>query len=76
MAAAPGGAPSAGGALSAALAAFPPVAHAFAYGSGVFAQPGAAAVRAGEEPMLDFIFAARGVCACLSRAGLTRLASG
>ena len=53
------GAPSAG-VLSAALAAFPPVAHAFAYGSGIFAQPGAAAVRAGEQPMLDFIFAARG----------------
>lgn len=52
------GAPSAG-VLSAALAAFPPVAHAFAYGSGIFAQPGAAAVRAGEQPMLDFIFAAR-----------------
>jgi hypothetical protein len=78
MAAAAGGAPSAPpvGALSAALAAFPPVAHAFAYGSGIFAQPGAAAVRAGEEPMLDFIFAARGFRAYVARAGLTRCAAG
>ena len=67
----PGGAPGAppAGVLAAALAAFPPVAHAFAYGSGIFAQPGAAAVRAGEQPMLDFIFAARcfRIAACSRR---------
>ncbi len=67
--ASPGGAPLPPGelstahrsALAAALSAFPPVAHAFAYGSSVFAQPGAAAVRAAAEtPMVDYIFAARG----------------
>jgi hypothetical protein len=47
--------------LRAALDAFPPVAHAFAYGSAVFAQPGAEALRApGEEaPQVDLIFAVR-----------------
>lgn len=53
------------------LASFPPVQHAFAYGSGVFKQPGlyeghpevsaegptAAAKSPGSRPMLDFIFA-------------------
>ena len=47
--------------LRAALDAFPPVAHAFAYGSAVFEQPGAEALRApGEEaPQVDLIFAVR-----------------
>jgi hypothetical protein len=46
--------------LRAALDSFPPVAHAFAYGSGVFAQPGAEALRVGgEPPMVDLIFAVR-----------------
>lgn len=59
--------------LRSVLADFPPVQHAFAYGSGVFEQPGlyerppqgppegAAAAAAdgssGDRPMLDFIFA-------------------
>ena len=47
--------------LRAALDAFPPVAHAFAYGSAVFEQPGAEALRTpGEEaPQVDLIFAVR-----------------
>lgn len=38
---------------------FPPVQHAFAYGSGVFKQPGlyAEKVQPGEGPMTDLIFA-------------------
>ena len=58
--------------LHSVLADFPPVQHAFAYGSGVFEQPGlydrprqgapegaaaAAAASSVDQPMLDFIFA-------------------
>lgn len=42
--------------LAAVLDGFPPVEHAFAYGSGVFRQPGLYSRGAG-KPMLDFIFA-------------------
>ena len=42
--------------LRSALASFPGVQHAFAYGSAVFAQPGAEALRIG-APMVDYIFA-------------------
>jgi len=43
--------------LAAVLEQFPPVAHAFAYGSGVFRQPGLYPLGSGDRPMLDFIFA-------------------
>jgi len=43
--------------LAAVLQQFPPVAHAFAYGSGVFRQPGLYPLGSGDRPMLDFIFA-------------------
>jgi len=43
--------------LSDALKEFPPVQHAFAYGSGVFHQPGLYKSRSGARPMIDFIFA-------------------
>ena len=43
--------------LAAVLQQFPPVAHAFAYGSGVFRQPGLYTLGSGDKPMLDFIFA-------------------
>ena len=49
----PGGEPE----LAAVLQQFPPVAHAFAYGSGVFRQPGLYTLGSGDRPMLDFIFA-------------------
>lgn len=49
----PGGEPE----LAAVLQQFPPVAHAFAYGSGVFRQPGLYRLGSGDRPMLDFIFA-------------------
>ena len=42
--------------LAAVLEDFPPVDHAFAYGSGVFRQPGLYS-RGASKPMLDFIFA-------------------
>ena len=42
--------------LQTVLEAFPPVHHAFAYGSSVFPQPGAEALR-GAPPLVDFIFA-------------------
>ena len=52
-------APESGGEpeLAAVLQQFPPVAHAFAYGSGVFRQPGLYPLGSGDRPMLDFIFA-------------------
>lgn len=45
--------------LDALLKPFPPVDHAFAYGSGVFHQPGlyAPSSNTTDRPMLDFIFA-------------------
>ena len=43
--------------LAAVLQHFPPVAHAFAYGSGVFRQPGLYTLGGDDKPMLDFIFA-------------------
>ena len=43
--------------LAAVLQQFPPVAHAFAYGSGVFRQPGLYPLGSGDRPMLDFVFA-------------------
>jgi hypothetical protein len=44
-----------------ALKAFPPVQHAFAYGSGVFRQPGSETLRGAGEgaPLVDLIFAVR-----------------
>ena len=66
--------------LAAVLQQFPPVAHAFAYGSGVFRQPGLYTLGGEDKPMLDFIFAVdapmlwheqvqRGTCWSRERAG-------
>ena len=43
--------------LSAVLQQFPPVTQAFAYGSGVYRQPGLYRLGGDDKPMLDFIFA-------------------
>ena len=48
--------PAAAESLRGVLAALPPVQHGFAYGSSVFAQPGAAALRSA-PPMVDYLFA-------------------